>query len=141
MFEKDKLKSSAVTASNAVTQGIRVDVQSEYISERSDPERNLYFFAYHIRITNEGETTAQLVSRHWIITDGDGKTEEVKGPGVVGEQPTLEPGDSFQYSSFCPLSTPVGVMQGSYQMVTDDDEPFDATIAPFKLAQESVTYH
>ena len=125
----------------AVTRGVKVEVESEYIAERSDPERNVYFFAYHIRITNQGDDTVQLISRHWIITNAEGKTEEVQGPGVVGEQPTLEPGEAFEYSSFCPLNTSTGTMHGTYQMVTDDGENFDATIAPFTLAHENITYH
>ncbi len=118
-----------------------MDVQSEYIPERSEPERNLYFFAYHIRITNQGEMPARLVTRHWIITNAEGRVEEVKGPGVVGETPRLEPGETFEYSSFCPLSTPMGTMHGSYQMVTDDGRSFDAKIDPFTLAVEEVTFH
>ena len=98
------------------------------------PATRHYFFAYRIRISNVGEETVQLVSRHWIITDGDGRMEEVQGPGVVGEQPVLEPGESFEYSSCCPLPTPIGSMQGTYQMVTSGGSQFDAEIAPFSLA-------
>jgi ApaG protein len=94
----------------------------------------MYFFAYRITITNVGDAPARLMSRHWIITDGSGRVEHVKGPGVVGEQPRLEPGAGFQYTSFCPLPTPVGTMEGSYQMVRDDGREFDAQIAPFTLA-------
>ena len=125
----------------AVTQGVKVEVESEYVPDRSDPDRNLYFFAYHIKISNEGDRTVQLISRHWIITNGDGKTEEVEGPGVVGEQPTLEPGQAFEYSSFCPLNTSTGMMHGTYQMTTDDGEEFDATIPPFPLKHQEITYH
>ncbi len=125
----------------AVTQGVRVEVESEYIADRSDPAKSLYFFAYHIRISNEGDKTVQLISRHWIITNGDGKTEEVEGPGVVGEQPTLAPGEAFEYNSYCPLNTSTGVMHGTYQMTTDDDEEFDAAIPPFTLTREEITYH
>lgn len=120
--------------SSAITRGIKIEVDSEYLPERSDPQSQFYFFAYHVTITNEGHETAQLISRHWIITDGEGKTEEVKGPGVIGEQPTLEPGDSFKYSSACPLKTPQGDMRGTYQMVTESGEKFDAQIAKFELA-------
>lgn len=127
--------------STAVTRGVKVEVETQYIVERSDPERNIYFFAYHIRITNEGEETVQLISRHWIITNAEGKTEEVQGPGVVGEQPSLEPGESFEYSSFCPLNTSTGTMHGTYQMVTEDGKSFEATIPPFTLACEQITYH
>ncbi|MCB9548548.1 MAG: Co2+/Mg2+ efflux protein ApaG [Myxococcales bacterium] len=120
--------------SEAVTRGIRVTVRSAYIPERSDPERPLFFFAYRIRIANEGATTARLLTRHWIITDGQGGVEEVQGPGVVGEQPLLAPGQDFEYTSACPLPTPVGTMHGTYQMLTALGERFDAEIAPFLLA-------
>lgn len=121
--------------SQAVTRGIRVEVRSFYVPERSEPDEEQWFFAYQIAISNEGEETAQLVSRHWVITDGDGKQEEVRGPGVVGEQPVLAPGESFEYTSACPLTTPVGTMQGTYQMRTESGEDFDAEIAPFSLGE------
>ncbi len=127
--------------SKAVTRGLKIEVESEYIPDRSNPERNVYFFAYHVVITNEGEETVQLITRHWIITNGDGRKEEVKGPGVVGEQPILAPGESFEYSSFCPLDTPFGMMHGSYQMKTEGGLEFDAEIAPFTLSKEEVLYH
>jgi ApaG protein len=127
--------------STATTKGVRVDVESEFVPERSDPDQGTYFFAYHVRLTNEGDDTVRLVSRHWIITNAEGKTEEVRGPGVVGEQPTLEPGESFEYSSFCPLNTPIGTMHGTYQMVTKDGERFNVEIAPFTLAHEEIVYH
>jgi ApaG protein len=120
--------------SDTVTRGVRVRVKSVYVPERSSPPQGHYFFAYHVRISNEGEETAQLVSRHWIITDGNGHEEQVRGPGVVGEQPILAPGEAFEYTSFCPLKTPIGSMHGSYQMVTEGGDQFDATIAPFSLA-------
>src|SRR5262245_28270858 len=120
--------------STALTRGILVEVKSEYIPERSDPQNQFYFFAYHVKITNQGEETAQLVSRHWIITDANGTVEEVQGPGVVGEQPILEPGESFEYTSACPLKTPSGQMEGTYQMVLQDGKAFDAEIAAFRLA-------
>ena len=125
----------------AVTRGIRVEVESEYVADRSNPDNHSYFFAYHVTITNESDETVQLISRHWVITNAEGKKEEVEGPGVVGEQPTLEPDESFEYSSFCPLTTPMGTMHGTYQMVTEDGEKFDAEIAPFTLVQETVTIH
>jgi ApaG protein len=100
-----------------VTNNIKVSAESEYISERSVPEDSEFFFAYTIQITNMGEKPARLMSRHWIITDGHGRTHEVKGDGVVGEQPVIAPGESYEYSSFCPLETPTGTMQGSYKMV------------------------
>lgn len=127
--------------SNSVTRGIKVEVTSEYLPERSNPERCVYFFVYHVTITNDSDEKVQLVSRHWIITNGTGRKEEVQGPGVVGEQPSLEPGESFDYTSFCPLDTPFGMMHGTYQMVTEEGEEFDAQIAPFALSQEAVMYH
>jgi ApaG protein len=120
--------------STAVTRGIRVSVKSIYIAERSSPARGQYAFAYTVTIANEGRETAQLRTRHWIITDGDGNVHEVKGEGVVGAQPVLQPGQSFEYTSWCPLPTPHGSMHGSYQMLTADGEEFDAEIAPFSLA-------
>ncbi len=125
----------------ATTQGIKVEVESEYMPERSDVERGYYFFAYHVTITNEGDETVQLLTRHWIITDSNGKMEEVKGEGVIGEQPVLQSGESHQYSSFCPLNTPVGTMHGTFQMVTDQGELFDAKIAPFQLAYGKEMFH
>lgn len=95
----------------------------------------LWVFAYHIRISNTGDETVQLQSRHWIITDASGKVEEVKGPGVIGQQPVLRKGESFEYSSGCPLPTPVGTMHGTYQMVNSRGDRFDAKIAPFTLAE------
>jgi ApaG protein len=117
------------------TRGVRVTVRSRYVPEQSAPERDHWLFAYTVRITNEGDTTVQLVSRHWIITDAEGHVEEVRGPGVVGEQPTLAPGESFEYTSACPLGTPFGTMHGTYRMVTVDGDQFDAAIAPFTLAE------
>jgi len=124
-----------VFTSEATTRGIRVKVESTYVPERSAPEHSHWFFIYHVTISNEGEETAQLVSRHWIITDANGQVEEVKGPGVVGEQPKLAPGGSFEYTSACPLPTPFGTMQGTYQMVTSGGDKFEAQIAPFSLAE------
>jgi ApaG protein len=120
--------------SDTITRGVRVVVRSAYVPERSSPRENHFFFAYRVRIANEGEETVRLVSREWIITDADGNVEQVNGPGVVGEQPTLEPGAHFEYTSFCPLPTSIGSMRGSYQMVTTRGERFDAAIAPFSLA-------
>ena len=117
-----------------MTRGIRVEVESFYDPEQSSPQESYYFFAYRVRITNLGSEPAQLVSREWIITDAEGQVERVKGPGVIGQQPTLAPGAAFEYSSFCPLPTNVGAMQGSYQMRTPDGQQFDAVIAPFTLA-------
>jgi ApaG protein len=120
--------------SDATTRGIRVQVQSFYDPDQSSPHESYYFFAYRVRITNLGSEPAQLVSREWIITDADGKTERVQGPGVVGEQPLIAPGEAFEYTSFCPLPTPVGSMHGTYRMVLRSGERFDAAIAPFSLA-------
>lgn len=124
-----------MSTSEATTKGIRIRVQSRYIPERSEPEQSQWLFAYHVQIVNEGTETAQLVSRHWIITDANGRIEEVKGPGVVGKQPVLQPGDAFEYTSFCPLPTSFGTMHGTYQMVTPGGARFDAEIAPFSLAE------
>ena len=119
----------------ALTNGVRVHVESRYYSERSSPLRGQYFFAYTIRITNESDQTVQLQSRHWIITDAEGRTEQVEGPGVVGKQPILEPGGSFEYTSGCPLRTPFGAMRGTYQMVTRAGDAFRAEIPSFELSQ------
>ncbi|MCH9647129.1 MAG: Co2+/Mg2+ efflux protein ApaG [Deltaproteobacteria bacterium] len=119
--------------SEAVTQGIRVVVEPQYFAERSVPEQGLWFFLYTVTISNEGLEKAKLVTRHWIITDGDGSQEEVKGPGVVGETPVLAPGESFSYTSGCPLSHPFGSMRGTYQMVAESGHSFDAEIATFEL--------
>jgi ApaG protein len=129
------MSGASVDRSEAVTHGIRVEVQSVFVPERSDPDDGQWFFAYRVRITNEGEETAQLVSRHWVIIDGRGRVEEVRGPGVVGEQPVLRPGETFEYTSACPLRTPDGTMHGTYQMVTKDGARFDAEIAPFSLGE------
>jgi ApaG protein len=119
--------------SNAITNGIRVTVSSNYIPAQSAPKARRYVFAYTVRIANEGTEAAQLKSRHWIITDGNGKIEQVRGPGVVGEQPMLRPGEHFEYTSGCVLETPRGSMEGTYQMQRADGTEFDATIAPFAL--------
>ena len=129
-----------MTGSEAETRGVRVHVESAYSAEHSSPQHNRWFFLYTIRITNEGDETCQLVSRHWIIRNATGEVEEVEGPGVVGEQPVLEPGHSFEYTSGCPLDTPYGSMEGSYQMVTSEGAEFDAEIARFDL-REPATIH
>jgi ApaG protein len=126
--------------SEAVTRGVRVRVQSRYAPDQSQPHSNQWMFLYTVDISNEGDETVQLVTRHWIITDGTGHIEEVRGPGVVGKQPVLAPGQSFRYTSGCPLSTPFGTMHGTYQMITQDGEQFDAQIAPFTLS-EPYTVH
>jgi len=120
--------------SNAVTQGIRVQVRCQYLSDRSSPATRQYVFAYTVKITNESTETAQLRSRHWVITDSEGKVQEVRGDGVVGAQPVLQPGAHFEYTSGCVLGTPRGTMQGTYHLVRNGGSEFDATIAPFDLA-------
>jgi ApaG protein len=120
--------------SNAVTEGIRVSVTSVYVPEQSAPKSRRYVFAYTVKIANEGTQTAQLKTRHWIITDGNGKVEEVRGPGVVGQQPLLRPGEHFEYTSGCVLQTPRGEMRGTYQMYRPDGSMFDAVIGSFALS-------
>lgn len=127
------LRTEPAPMSDAVTKDIRVEVLSRHVPARSRPEHGEWLFEYTVRITNQGTDTVQLISRHWIITDAVDNTREVKGPGVVGEQPVLEPGESFKYSSWCPLATPTGTMRGTYQMVGSDAGPFDIEIAPFGL--------
>jgi len=117
----------------AVTRGIRISVTPQYLEDQSSPEDGEFFWAYTIEITNETEQTVQLRSRVWHITDGQGFTEEVRGPGVVGEQPVIIPGGSFSYTSGCPLSTPSGIMVGSYQMEGEDGALFDVAIPAFSL--------
>ena len=114
---------------------IEISVETDFLAEQSDPESSRWFYAYTITIVNRTESTVQLLGRHWIITDARGHVEEVRGPGVVGAQPVLEPGESFRYTSGCPLRTPFGMMHGSYQMVTTDGERFDAPIDPFTLGE------
>ena len=123
----------AQATSSATTQGIEVSVRSRSLPEQSSPDQQRYVFAYTIVIANHGDLTAQLRTRHWVITDGRGGVEEVRGDGVVGEQPRLEPGEQFQYTSGCVLKTPIGTMHGTYQMVRDDGAGFDAEIAAFSL--------
>ena len=113
---------------------ISVEVETSYVDEQSDPNERRYVFSYTITIRNEGEVPARLLTRHWIITHGNGKVQEVRGDGVVGEQPHLKPGQGFRYSSGAVLETPVGAMQGSYEMIGDDGERFDVPIRPFRLA-------
>lgn len=119
---------------------IRVEAIAEYVAEQSEPDDDRYVFAYHITVTNTGTLPAQLISRHWIITDGNGKQQEVRGMGVIGEQPVLAPGEQFRYTSGTSIPTPVGTMQGSYQMVAEDGYRFDAEIPPFMLAMPRVLH-
>ena len=113
---------------------IKIDVNTQYIEAESNTEASRFVFSYTINITNQGNIPAKLISRHWIITDANNRIQEVKGKGVIGEQPYLRPGESFQYTSGTMLETPVGSMQGSYQMIADDGHHFDAIIEPFSLA-------
>ena len=117
---------------------IKITVEPRYIPDRSNPVKSYYFFAYHVTITNKGTAAAKLISRYWLISDGDGTTEDVHGPGVVGEQPNLAPGEIFEYTSFCPLPTPLGTMEGSFQMLEENGRQFDAIINPFRLAAPQV---
>src|SRR5579871_3174551 len=119
--------------SEAITHDIRVEVLAHYSAENSQPLQDVWVFQYTVRITNQGLNTVQLLSRHWIISDAYEHVEHVRGPGVVGQQPTLGPGESFQYSSWCPLKTPTGSLSGTYQMVGSAGNQFDVEIAPFAL--------
>ena len=126
--------------SEATTRGVRVRVVSRFSREQSYPEKSRWFFIYTITITNEGRQTVQLLRRHWIIENADGEVDEVKGDGVVGEQPILPPGEAFEYSSGCHLTTPFGSMRGTYHMLVEDGSTFEADIAPFTLS-EPYTVH
>jgi ApaG protein len=119
---------------------IEVSAKAFYVEDQSDPEKNHYVFGYRIKVTNTGEVAAQLVSRHWLITDSNRRVEEVRGLGVVGKQPTIEPGESFEYTSGYPLSTPVGTMKGEYQMLAADGTKFDAPIPEFTLSVPRVLH-
>lgn len=124
----------SVTTSTATTRGVRVDVKARYSREHSDPHRPLWFFLYTVTITNVSSEPVQLINRHWEITDGSGEVEHVRGPGVVGKQPLLDPGESFEYTSGCPLSTQFGFMKGEYEMLlVGTDELFKAEVAGFAL--------
>ncbi len=120
--------------SDTITNGIRIQAESAYDEDRSSPQESYFFFSYQVTITNLGDESAQLLSREWIITDATGHQERVQGPGVVGEQPVLTPGEVFEYTSFCPLSTAVGTMHGSYRMQLASGQSFDALIGAFSLA-------
>lgn len=117
----------------ATTRGVLVRVATSYLPARSDPLEGRHFWAYMVEIENHGEETVQLLSRHWIITDAYNRVEEVSGPGVVGEQPTLKPRDAFRYTSGCPLNAPSGTMRGTYQMLTEGGDAFDVVIPEFSL--------
>jgi ApaG protein len=119
---------------------INIEVETDYLDDQSEPREQRYVFAYTITIRNEGEVPAKLLARHWIITDANGRVEEVRGDGVVGEQPYLKPGQGFRYSSGAVLETPVGTMQGSYQMVADDGAQFEAPVPAFRLAMPGMLH-
>ncbi len=121
-------------AASAETRGVKIDVVTRYVSEQSEPDNQRWLFAYRITISNTGDEPVQLVSRHWIITNGNGIVQNVQGAGVVGQQPRMRPGEGFQYVSACPLDTAVGTMHGTYQMITDGGEEFDAEVPMFVLA-------
>lgn len=127
--------------SEFITHGIRIQVVSEFNEEQSDPENNHWLYHYRVKICNESNKTVKLLGRHWYITDADGKTHEVVGTGVVGKQPVIGPGEQFEYTSACPLTTGLGSMYGHYQMITDEDEQFEALIAPFTLLSEPYLLH
>jgi ApaG protein len=129
-----------VMTSDSDNPRIRVEVETSYIEEQSDPRDKRFVFSYTITIRNEGEVPARLLTRHWIITDANGNVKETRGDGVVGEQPYLKPGQGFRYSSGAVIETPVGTMQGSYQMMADNGQHFDAPIAPFRLAIPGVLH-
>jgi ApaG protein len=122
----------------AETRGITVRVSASYLPEQSEPARGRWFWSYHIRIENDSALTVQLLTRHWTITDGRGGKHTVEGEGVVGEQPLIAPGASFDYVSGCPLATPTGHMQGSYRMIGEDGSTFDAAIPKFSLLAPAV---
>ena len=122
----------------ATTGGVTVRVSVSYLPEQSEPRRGRWFWAYHVRIENKGNGSVQLLTRHWIITDGRGARHSVEGEGVVGEQPQIEPGGSFDYVSGCPLATPTGAMQGSYRMIGEDGRPFEVDIPRFALVAPAV---
>ena len=124
----------------ATTQGVTVRVAVSFLPEQSEPDRGRWFWAYHIRIENDGQQAVQLLTRHWIITDGRGARHTVEGEGVVGEQPLIEPGGSFDYVSGCPLATPSGAMQGSYRMASPDGSSFDVDIPRFMLLASAVLH-
>lgn len=119
---------------------IQVDVTTEYVPDQSDQEQQRFVFAYHVTITNGGEAPAQLLNRHWIITDGNERTQEVKGEGVIGEQPTIKPGEQFEYTSGAVLETPVGSMHGSYEMIDENGDMFHAQIPVFTLASPNAIH-
>jgi len=127
--------------SDTKTNGIRIKVTSNFVQHQSNPSENRFIFSYHVVITNEGTEESTLISRHWIISNSFGKTEEVRGPGVVGETPTIYPGESYEYTSFCPLDSEWGTMEGTYQMQRNDGTVFDAVIGKFLLSKNNSVKH
>jgi len=127
--------------SDTITKGIRIKVTPKYELTQSNPAKNKFLFSYHVQIINEGNETSTLISRHWIITNSFGQTEEVRGGGVVGKTPTIHPGESFEYTSFCPLDTEWGTMEGTYQMQQKDGSVFDAMIGRFLLSKNDIIKH
>ena len=125
----------------AVTRSIRVRVETEFAPGRSNPQQNRWYFLYTVQLRNEGRETVKLISRHWIITDAMGEVKEVRGSGIIGKQPVLEPGESFEYTSGCELTTPFGTMRGTYQMVSGGQDPFDIEIPMFTLTEPYTTVH
>ena len=134
-FDAEGATPYPVSTSEATTEGVRVEVRAQYSPDHSKPAESRWFFLYTIRISNESEASVRLESRQWIIVDATGQSQEVRGPGVVGEQPELAPGQSFEYTSGCPLPTPFGSMQGSYEMVREGGQRFQAAIARFELRE------
>jgi ApaG protein len=136
MSEED----ASFTTSEAVTEGVRVSVRARYSHEHSAPQQSQWFFLYTITIANESDQSVKLVNRNWLILDATGKAEEVHGPGVVGEQPALGPGQAFEYTSGCPLSTPFGSMSGTYEMTREDGTSFEAEVRLFQLRQPNAIH-
>jgi ApaG protein len=134
------MNEAAAQPMSSLRHRISIDVETTYLDDQSEPREQRYVFAYTVTIRNEGEVPAKLLTRHWIITDANGRVQEVRGDGVVGEQPYLKPGQGFRYSSGAVLETPVGTMQGSYQMIADDGAQFDAPIAAFRLAMPGMLH-
>jgi len=135
--ENRSQKNSSVENNPAENCPIKVSVVSEYLSSASSPETNRFVFAYHVEISNQGDTESKLISRHWIITDAENKEQVVRGEGVIGKQPVIQPGEVYQYSSNAILETPIGFMQGSYSMLAHDGKRFEAPIPAFTLANPS----
>ncbi len=125
------------TDSNTVSEGIRIQAAAQFLPAESDPDRGRFIFVYRIRVTNQSDRTAQLMGRHWVIIDGNGRREDVRGEGVVGKQPILSPGETFEYTSYCPLRTEWGTMEGSFSFLDELGEPFEATVGRFYLAMSA----